>query len=309
MERGSHERHWRDRTAPVLLLACAVAVAAACGAEGGATTPPPEEPPPSNVAECASPAAAWIWCDDFESDRLASYFEVNTASGNFGRASGVGRESSFGIRGRWTAGASNAGALHLAFGQTPQAYMDPVDAGTTKYRDIYWRFYVRRQAGWTGGGGDKLTRAHIFASPSSFAQAFAAHVWSSGTGHQFLALDPASGTDEAGTLQTTSYNDPNLRYLGLTLGTTPLFSTANANRWYCVEARLKLNDAGSSNGEFHLWIDGAVEASQTGRNFIGAYDAYGINAIYLENFWNDGSPVEQERYFDNFVVSTARIGC
>ncbi len=52
-----------------------------------------------------------------------------------------------------------------------------------------------------------------------------------------------------------------------------------------------------------------LEAEQTGKNFIGAYDAYGINAIYLENFWNDGSPAIQERFFDNFVVSTARIGC
>lgn len=280
----------------------------ACAAESTPTMEPPDDPP-DVVAECSSPAAAWVWCDDFEQDRLASYFEVNTASGRFGRVAGVGRSDSYGMRGRWTVGASNAGALHLALGQTPQAYMDPADAGTAKYRELFWRFYVRRQVGWTGGGGDKLTRANIFASPSSFAQAFAGHVWSSGSGSQYLALDPASGTNEAGVLQTTSYNDPNLRYLGLTLGTTPMFSTANAGTWFCVEARLKLNDAGSANGEFQLWINDALEASQTGRNFIGAYDAYGINAIYLENFWNDGSPAEQERYFDNFVVSTARIGC
>jgi ATP-dependent helicase/DNAse subunit B len=31
-------------------------------------------------------------------------------------------------------------------------------------------------------------------------------------------------------------------------------------------------------------------------------------AVFLENYWNDGSPHLQE-YFDSFVVSTQRIGC
>src|SRR5690606_16146937 len=39
------------------------------------------------------------------------------------------------------------------------------------------------------------------------------------------------------------------------------------------------------------------------------YSAYGINALLLENYWNNGSPRQQERYFDNLVVSTQRVGC
>jgi hypothetical protein len=34
-----------------------------------------------------------------------------------------------------------------------------------------------------------------------------------------------------------------------------------------------------------------------------------INAVLFENYWNAGSPVTQERYFDNIVISTSRIGC
>ena len=52
------------------------------------------------------------------------------------------------MRARWAAGQSMAGALHLAFGRTPSSYFRPVDAGTTNYRDIYWRLYVRTQSGW-----------------------------------------------------------------------------------------------------------------------------------------------------------------
>lgn len=262
------------------------------------------------LTECDSAPAAWIWCDDFEADRLASYFEYENPEGRFIRSAGAGRSGTYGMRARWTAGAQTAGALHLAFGATPQAYMDPVDAGTAKYREIFWRFYVRRQAGWVGGGGDKVSRAHIFASATTFAQALAAHVWSGdGADAEYLEADPASGTDEAGNLVTSTYNDPNFRWLGAVRGNTPIFGSAASNVWTCIEAHVRLNDAGQSNGLFDVWIDDAVEIQKSGMNWIGAYDAFGINSIYVENYWNAGSPAEQERYFDDFVVSTERIGC
>jgi hypothetical protein len=58
-----------------------------------------------------------------------------------------------------------------------------------------------------------------------------------------------------------------------------------------------------------LWVDDRAEARQAGFNWIGRFSDYGINVVYLENYWNDGAPQPQERYFDNFVVSTERIGC
>jgi hypothetical protein len=42
---------------------------------------------------------------------------------------------------------------------------------------------------------------------------------------------------------------------------------------------------------------------------MGSYRDYGINVVSIENYWNDGAPQAQERYFDNVVVSTQRIGC
>jgi hypothetical protein len=263
------------------------------------------------AAECAAPRAGWIWCDDFEQDRLASYFEYDNAGGSFTRAAGVGRSASAGMRVRFGSGQVNAGALHLAFGRTPQSYFRPVDAGTANYREIYWRMYVRHQAGWVGGGGDKLSRAMIFASSSSWAQAMFAHVWSgTGTTQNYLFIDPASGTDEAGNLRTTQYNDfANMRWLGSARSVTPLFDAAHVGQWYCVEARARLNDAGQSNGVFQLWIDGRLDAERTGLNWVGSFNAYGINAVFFENYWNAGSPQAQERYFDNLVVSTQPIGC
>ena len=271
-----------------------------------AAPPPPPLSPTANG--CASPQPGWIWCDDFEQNRLSSYFEhENTAS--FARVSGVGVGGSTGMRARWSAGQVGAGNLKLALGRTPSSYMRPVDAGTAKYRELYWRIYVRNQSGWTGGGGDKLSRAAIMAG-SNWQEAMIAHVWSGGTGGSYLVIDPTSGTDAAGMLRTTRYNDfPNLRWLGETPGRTALFGNGGVGQWYCVEAHAKLNTPGQSDGLMELWVNGVLDAQRTGINWVGSYSTYGINVVFFENYWNDGSPVAQERYIDDIVVSTERIGC
>ena len=264
---------------------------------------------PSPSAGCASPQAGWIWCDDFEVNRTASYFEYDNAGGSFVRATGVGVNGTMGMRGHFNAGQSNAGSLKVAFGKIPTS-LRAVDAGTAIYREIFWRMRVKNQAGWTGGGGDKLSRATSIVN-NNWAQSMIAHVWA-GAGAQTnqLMVDPASGTDASGNLITTTYNDfTNLRWLGLATSTTPVFDAAHVGQWHCIEARAKLNDAGSSNGVQELWIDGVLEAQRTGLNFVGAYSAFGINAVFFENYWNAGSPVAQDRYFDDLVVSTQRIGC
>jgi len=265
------------------------------------------------VNECASPEPGWIWCDDFDVDRLSSYFEVESPGGSFTRVNGVGNSASWGMRAHWNAGQVSAGALHLAIGRTPQAYFRAADAGTADYRELYWRFYLRNQTGWTGGGGDKLSRAFIFASSTSWAQAAIAHLWSGDDDTAFenvLMVDPARGTDAAGNLLTTGYNDfAHLTWLGIVRGTNALYAPANVGVWRCIEAHARLNDAGSSNGLMEFWVDGVLDASKTGINFVGAFNAYGLNAVFLENYWNNGSPAAQDRFFDNFVVSTQRIGC
>jgi hypothetical protein len=78
--------------------------------------------------------------------------------------------------------------------------------------------------------------------------------------------------------------------------------------WECVEFMVKLNDAGLSNGEFWYWKNGIAEASRTNLNWLGAYTEYGINSVRIEQYWPSAQRI-QSRYFDNFVVSTERIGC
>ncbi len=261
--------------------------------------------------ECATPQPGWVWCDDFDQDRLGSYFEYNNSNGGFTRASGVGNEGSTGMRVQFSTGQVSAGYLHLAIGRTPQSYFRPADDGTADYTELYWRVYVRNQPGWTGGGARKLSRAFIFASSDSWAQAMVAHVWAGKPPNQnYLYIEPVSGTDASGNLITTKYNDlENFEWLGARKGDTPLFDAPAIGQWHCVEARVTLNDSGASNGIFQLWVNGSLDVERTDLNFVDTYSGYGLNAVYLENYWNEGSPQDQERYLDNFVVSTQPIGC
>ena len=256
---------------------------------------------------------AWIWCDDFEVDRLRGYFEYDLRNGRFVREAGAGINGSVGMRAEYLPGDPHGGFLHLAFGKTPAPYIKPVDAGTTRYTDVYWRFEVRYQPDWVGGGGDKLTRAMVLSS-DRFAQAAIGHFWSGaspGSDAAYLYLDPASGTDEAGTLRTTTYNDfPHLRWLGALQGKTAIFDDRNMGKWFCIEGHMKLNSPRQADGILEFWIKEELEARRTGLNWVGDYVAYGINAVYLENYWTS-YPFKtiQQRYLDNFVVASERIGC
>lgn len=254
----------------------------------------------------------WIWCDDFEEDRLHSYFEYDRRNGQFMRTEGVGVGGSTGMRVTYVPRQAQNGRLHLAFGQTPAQSMTPVDEGIRNYREIFWRISLRHHPNWIGGGADKLTRAIVFTSASR-SQAAIGHLWSGslpGSDPNILYIDPASGTDEAGVVKSTVYNDfPNLRWLGAAGGRTPLFDKEHVGRWYCIEAHMRLNSPGQADGILEYWIDDELEARRDGLNWVGTYLTYGINAVFLENYANSGTPMTQERYWDDFIVATARIGC
>jgi len=162
------------------------------------------------------------------------------------------------------------------------------------------------QPGWVGNPA-KLSRATIFTEPDDWSQAMIAHLWSDGADH--LLLDPVRCIDEQDRVKCRGYNDfEHMSWLGYKPGETPIFSTAQSGRWFAVEAHVRLNDPGQSNGVHEFWIDGRLEARREGLNFVGGYTDYALNAIFFENYWNDGSPQDQERYFDNIVVSTEPIG-
>lgn len=252
-----------------------------------------------------------LFCDNFESTgplvAPGRYFEHGNNNGDFVPVNGVGVGSSRGMRGIFQAGEVDAGSLKLAFGRNPGSRMTNGIRVNEDFREIYYRMYLRMQTGWSGDPF-KLSRATSIVG-SNWAQAMIAHLWSDG--NLRLLIDPARCVNPTTSQpKCTTYNDfPNIDWLGNRSGTTQVFATANANRWYCVEHHVRLNTPGQSNGIEEFWVDGNLEARRADLNFVASYTQYAINAVFFENWWNTGSPRLQERYFDNIVVSTQPIGC
>ena len=252
----------------------------------------------------------WIWCDDFESDSQLErdYFEVNRASGRFG----VSSEHVFGgngaLRSRHIPGVPEAGAVRFGFGRSP---VSSRVASSQDFQEVYWRFYMSTGPTWEGNA-IKVTRATIF-TRSDWTQAAIGHLWDDDADASppklGLGLDAATGVS-GGTVVTSGYNDfANLRWIGKSNGTIQVYTPENRQKWFCVEVHMKLNTPGQSDGTFTFWVNDRQEAHRGSLNWRGSYTGYGINAVMLENYVNGGVPHDQTRYYDNLVVSRARIGC
>ncbi|MBC8873583.1 MAG: hypothetical protein H8E44_29450 [Planctomycetes bacterium] len=250
-----------------------------------------------SVSQPQASDEAVIWYDDFDGPEKA-YTESQGQLDDSQAFGGQGR-SMLSVYEKGTRGTGNR---KVFFGDSPTGRF--VRKGQS-FDDIYWRVYVKHQHGWTGGGPAKLSRATSIVSPR-WAQAMISHVWSSG---EALTLDPATGV-RGDRIVTSRYNDfPNLRWLGNKPASQfRLHSTQESGRWVCVEARAKLNTPGKKDGLNQLWIDGRLEAERKNVDWRGNYTGHGINAVFLETYWNDGSPVTQSRWIDNFVISTKPIG-
>lgn len=251
---------------------------------------------PSPVQPQASDAAT-IWYDDFDG-AVRTYTESQGGLDDAVALGGQGRS----MLSLYEKGTRGIGNRKVFFGDSPTGKV--VRKGES-FDDVYWRVYVKHQEGWTGGGPAKLSRATSIVSPR-WNQAMIAHVWSSG---ESLTLDPASGV-RGERVVTTRYNDfPNLHWLGnKPVAQFRLFSPEEAGRWVCVESWARLNTPGKRDGLNQLWIDGRLEADRKNLDWRGSFTAHGINAVFLETYWNDGSPVTQRRWIDNFVISTKPIG-
>lgn len=267
--------------------------------------------PVALASECQNtglPPGSVIWCDSFEDEDLPvsgqladSYFDFDADDGDHARTTADSFDGQYSLRQRWQAGEVSAGAMMRTFGRNP---VMSHSHSNTDFREIYWRLYVKYEPGFQGFP-DKLSRATVF-SDSAWSQAMIGHVWLDENNRQFLSIDPASGTDTAGNLLTTKWNDfANLRWLGKRTSSVPL----RTGVWQCVEARVVLNSAAANDGIFTMWLDGDLVAERTDLNWLGNYTDYGLNTVMISAYWNGGSPAAQERYIDSFIIATTRIGC
>ena len=241
-----------------------------------------------------------IWYDDYSSEK--KYMD---GSGKIDNAMDFGVNGGSVDAGFNKGDVTGRGNRKVAFGDYPGNVTREKEG--KKFEDVYWRIYVKHEHGWEGAPA-KMSRATSIVS-SNWQQAMIAHVWSGP--ENSLTLDPASGIEgQTDVIKTTKYNDfDNLRWLGNRPPSDfQITATEESGHWILVESRAKLNTPGKSDGINQLWIDGRLETERTGLNFRGNYTAHGINAVFLESYWNRGSVKTQGRWYDNFVISTKPIG-
>ncbi|WP_405230060.1 polysaccharide lyase [Lentisalinibacter sediminis] len=263
-------------------------------------------------SECdaiAVPAEELIWCDDFEDSDLPpsgniadNYYDYQPENGRLKRVTTRARNGAYSLQQEYLeTGDKSAGYFFRTFGRSPVSTLSHNDR---TFRQIFWRMFVLHPDGFIGFPS-KLSRATVFATADR-AQAMIGHIWIDGSNRDSWILDPASGTDAFGNLQSTKWNDfPNLRWLGQVKSTAPI----KTGQWQCVEAKISLNSPGLSNGDFAMWIDEELVATKNNINWLGSYSDYGINAVMFESYWGEGSHVAQTRYIDSIVIAESRIGC
>lgn len=241
-----------------------------------------------------------VWYDDFSNEK--QYME---ASGAIDYTESFDTDGGS-IKAGFKKGEINGeGNRKLAFGDFPGG--STVVNNGKQFDEIFWRIYVKHEYGWEGSPA-KMSRATSIVS-EKWQQAMIAHVWS-GEGNS-LTLDPASGViGQSDSIRTNRYNDfVNLRWLGnKPCSAFQISSGYESGYWVLVEASAKLNTPGKSDGSCRLWIDGRLEAERTNLNFRGSYTKHGINAVFLESYWNEGAIKTEGRWYDNFVVSTKPVG-
>lgn len=89
-------------------------------------------------------------------------------------------------------------------------------------------------------------------------------------------------------------------------------ATVVANKWYNIEIHYKMNTAGSNNGLMEAWLDGELVARYSNFGLFRNNNSVKIYKMFFSTFFggneSDDPPVDNYALFDNFVVSTERIG-
>ncbi len=243
---------------------------------------------------------ATIWYDDFDR-RDKPYMESRGGRTSKGAFGGKGKS----MECVYKKGAKGTGDRKVIFGDAGASRGKAVRKGE-KFDEVYARWYVKHSYGWTGGHPAKMARVTSLVD-SRWSQMMIAHVW--GSGKDRLTLDPVRCVRN-GRIATRQYNDwRGMKWLGNKPASTfPISAGKESGYWVRVETQVKLNTPGKADGLNRLWIDGRLECERRNLDFRGTYGKHGINAFFLESYWNKGSPVDQYRYYDNLVVSTKPIG-
>ncbi len=240
----------------------------------------------SAITSCISPIHAgegdnwrvnhpeWLWFDGFETknDLTANYQDVSAKGMSV--AAGEAFEGTHALRQTYAQGQVDAGWI--------------IRVKNDGFPDhLFTRWYHKFEAGFQGFP-PKMARVRN-RNRSMWSSRYAVNCWIESDG--ILALDVRATKGWLPIARSAfSFADPK-----------------NIGRWICFETEVKLNTPGKADGLYRLWADDSLLVERTNVDLRGNTTDK-INEVSLDCYWNGGSPKVQNRYYDNFVISTQRVG-
>ncbi len=223
----------------------------------------------------------WLWFDDFEDETDLSRNYHDYSNNGFEVTDADAFSGSRSLRQSYTSGQDDAGWI-------------------MRYREdgfpshLFVRWYHKFEEGFIDFP-PKMARVR-HRSHSNWSSPFEVHCW---------IEDGKVVSDIKATQSSTQGNSSG--WLPKAISNFSFNDPGNVGRWICFEMEVRLNDPGQQNGIHRIWADDDLIVEQTGLDIRGS-DELEINEVMLDCYWNGGSPANQSRYFDNFVISSKRIG-
>ncbi len=233
------------------------------------------------IAQIRADAADRIWSDGFEDNQplTAKYEDV----GSLGLS--VTTADAF----------TGAHALeqHYDQGQVDAGWVCKVNnAGFPDH--VFVRWYHKFEEGFEGFP-PKMARVRYRQRYGNWQSVFAVHFWIE------------NGEVVADVYARNSSQANSVGWLPIAHSGFFFNTPENVGRWIRFEMEIKLNTPGQADGLYRFWADDELIIERTGVDLRGNTQDK-INEIMLDGYWNGGSPKAQNRYYDDFVIATSRIG-
>jgi len=223
----------------------------------------------------------WVWCDDFEATTALDTRYEDVSTNGMGQSTDDAFSGQASLKQSYTSGQVDAGWV--------------IKVQNSGFPDhIFYRYYHKFGPGYTRYP-PKMARIGYRVRSGSWQPTFMVHTWLN-TSNSEVTLDVLA--------RNSSQANPSgwlpVRNSGVRLSDFP-------DRWVAVEVEVQLNTPGSTDGIYRLWIDDTLVVEALNVDLRGATSDR-INEIMLDTYWNGGADGDRERFYDNFVISTQRIG-
>lgn len=234
-------------------------------------------------AECdnwQSTHPEWLWCDDFESSQALDTRYEDVSLAGFGQSTEDAYQDQGSLKQAYTVGQVDAGWV--------------IKVNNSGFPDhVFYRYYHKFPSDYTVFP-PKLSRIGYRQRGTTWQNIFKVHTWLKNDGE--VTLDVLAKNSS----QANSSGYLSVRNSGFTLA-------AKSGEWVAIEVEVQLNTPGRSDGLYRLWIDGNLLIEALNIDLRGNTNDK-INEVTLDTYWNGGATGALNRYYDNFVISTAKIG-